>query len=222
MSVPITPERVAAGQAVYTSRSLKFYDAFVVGFSNRFVWRCPSHELRALYAERASANHLDVGVGTGYYLDRCPFPAGMRLALMDLNPDCLAFAAKRLARLNPRTHRANVLEPIPWDEPCFDSVGTCYLFHCLPGSWPEKGAAFGHLKALLNPGGTLFGATLLGKGTRHNALARRLRALYNAKGIFTNADDDLDGLRAELEQRFEHVDIRTVGCVALFSAKDRS
>ncbi len=48
------------GQAIYTRPFLTLYDQYV------------------------SANHLDIGVGTGYFLDHCRFPAANpRLALMD-------------------------------------------------------------------------------------------------------------------------------------------
>lgn len=68
-------ERAVAGQAVYTKRVLHVYDLFVLGFSNRFVWRCPTPALLAHYDRHVTANHLDVGVGTGYFLDRCHFPS---------------------------------------------------------------------------------------------------------------------------------------------------
>src|SRR5262245_53778238 len=57
-----------------------------------------------------TADHLDVGVRTGYCLDRCRFPDPRpRLALLDLNPNSLRVAAHRLARFQPEVYRANVL-----------------------------------------------------------------------------------------------------------------
>ena len=70
----ITIEQVDAGQAVYTRRTLLAYDFVVLGLSNRFVWKCPTWQLEAHYNWHVSANHLDVGVGTGYFPDRCRFP----------------------------------------------------------------------------------------------------------------------------------------------------
>jgi methylase of polypeptide subunit release factors len=102
-----------AGQRVYTPRVLKLYDLWVLGVSNRWLWRCPTSELLALYDAHASANHVDVGVGTGFYLDRCRFPvARPRIALVDLNPDALAAAAARIARYAPACVRADVMAPI--------------------------------------------------------------------------------------------------------------
>ena len=76
--------------------------------------------------------------------------------------------------------------------------------------------AFDHLKAWLAPGGVLFGASILGREVPHNAGGRALLKLYNAKGIFGNANDSPGDLRRTLEARFERVEIELVGCVALF------
>src|SRR3546814_8942410 len=98
------------GQAVYTAATLKLYDAMVLGFSNRLLWGCPTAELVALYDANVSANHLDAGVATGYFLDRCRFPSpSPRLCLLDLTALCLATAAARVARYPPQTPQASVL-----------------------------------------------------------------------------------------------------------------
>lgn len=215
-----TPEQVLAGQAVYTKRALASYDFIVLGVSNRFIWRCPTRRLVEHYDAHASANHLDVGVGTGYFLDHCRFPSPMpRIALMDLNANALGSASARIARYEPEIHRRNVLDPIRIDAPKFDSVGMNYLLHCLPGTIRSKSIVFDHLKALMEPGAVLFGSTLLQGGVRRNMLARRLMDIYNAKGIFSNRSDDLAGLTDELNRRFDDVSIEVVGCAALFRGR---
>ena len=209
-----------AGQAAYTPRSLWVYDALVLGLSNRFIWHCPTPRLLKHYDRYVSNNHLDVGVATGFFLDRCRFPSGRpRLALLDLNKTCLATASRRIARYQPRCIHANVLAPLNFDGPPFDSIGLCYLLHCLPGDMAAKAVVFDHLRAWLEPGGTLFGATILGKGIAHNAVGRALMALYNQKGIFGNRDDDLSGLEAALRARFAGVEIEMIGRVAVFAAR---
>ena len=101
-------EDVRAGQAVYTRRGLRLYDFIVHGLSNRFVWRCPTQGLVAHYNRHVTANHLDVGVGTGYFLERCRFPPGApRIALLDINRNSLDFAAGRIARHRPETYLRN-------------------------------------------------------------------------------------------------------------------
>jgi len=214
------PDDVFAGQAVYSLRTLRLYDVVVLGLSNRFVWRCPTRELRALYDRNVTGNHLDVGVGTGYFLDRCRFPVpSPRIVLMDLNENCLAAAANRIARYEPTTVRRNVLQPIDFGGDRFDSIGLNYLLHCLPGTMTEKASAFDHLRPLLNPGGVMFGSTLLTDGVRKNPLARRLMAVYNRKGIFCNTDDSRAALEAALRERFAETHVRIVGCAALFRAR---
>jgi len=211
---------VEAGQAIYTKRTLRLYDFVVHGISNRFLWKCPTQRLEQLYDDHVSANHLDVGVGTGLFLDRCRFPSpAPRIMLMDLNADTLQYASQRIARYRAETHQCNVLEPIALDVPKFDSVGLCYLLHCVPGSIAEKAVVFDHLKVLMNPGAVLFGATLLQGGVTRNLGAQRLMEAYNRKGVFCNREDDLEGLQRALMQRFSEVSVEVVGCAALFAGR---
>lgn len=213
-----TPEQVTAGQALYSKRVLKGYDLVVHGLSNRFLWKCPTQRLVEHYNQHVTANHLDVGVGTGYFLDRCRFPSATpRVALMDLNQSTLDFAAERIARYKPENYRRSVLEPIQLEAAKFDSIGINYLLHCLPGSIESKSVAFDHLKALLNPEATIFGATLLQGGVPRNWGAQRLMDIYNKKGVFSNRADHLDGLTQELRKRFKDVAMEVVGCAALFA-----
>ena len=81
-----TIDQAEAGQAIYTPRTLRLYDPLVLGISTHWIWKCPTAELLAFYNDHITANHLDVGVGTGYYLDRCRFPTDSpRVALLDMN-----------------------------------------------------------------------------------------------------------------------------------------
>ncbi len=216
---------VDKGQAVYNRFTLTAYDAFVLGFSNHWLWRCPTKHLRALYQQQVTPNHLDVGVGTGYFLDHVAFAKPPRIGLMDLNPTTLAFSAERLARYQPALYARNILAQIDFSDDKFDSIGMNFLLHCLPGDIVAKSIAFDHLKVLLNPGGVLFGSTIV-QGAREqgdlprNWGARRLMALYNRKGIFSNTEDTVDGLKMALEQRFKHVEIQVIGSVVIFSARD--
>lgn len=212
---------VIAGQAVYSRRVLRMYDWLVLGLSNRFVWRCPTQQMQALYDQHVTSNHLEVGVGTGYFLDRCRFPTGSpRIVLMDLNENCLRLAARRIRRYGPRTVRRNILEPIPWEERPFDSIGLNYVLHCLPGGMEAKAAVFDHLAALLNPRGVLFGSTLLTAGVRRHLLARWLMTAYNHRRIFCNTQDSLETLTSALKSRFSEQAVWTLGCAALFWGRE--
>lgn len=213
----------ALGAGVYGRFGLHFYDAGVLGVSSLLVWRCSSRLVLAHYQANVSVNHLDVGVGTGYFLDRVTFSSPTpRLGLLDLNGNSLTHTARRLIRYSPEIYRADVLQPIAVRAEQFDSIGLNYLLHCLPGPMEAKAVAFDNLGPLLRPGGTFFGGTVLRHGIRLPLQARGLMAAYNSMGIFGNDRDSLDGLRSELESRFEDVSIETHGCVALFRARART
>lgn len=215
-------EATIAGQAVYSTRALRSYDFVVLTVSNRWIWKCPTPRLLEHYNQHVSGNHLDVGVGTGYFVDRCRFPVEQpRVALMDLNANTLNYAGDRIAHYQPEKHQRNVLEPIEFDRRPFDSIAVNYLFHCLPGEMQAKSVAFGHLSRLGRPGTKIFGSTLVQGDVARSGAAKRLMAFYNRKGIFANDDDTLEGLRAALEQRFDDVETDVVGCAVLFSATIR-
>lgn len=222
-AVDASDQRVRAGQAIYTRRSLRFYDHVVHGASNRWLWRCPTADLHALYARNVSARHVDIGVGTGLFLDRARWPVSEpELTLVDLNRDCLDAAAGRIARYAPRKVVANVLAPLPTEiGGPFHSAGLMYLLHCVPGTIPEKAVMFDHLMPHLAAGARVFGATILQGDAPRNWAARRLMAIYNAKGVFSNAADSLDDLAAALDARFADVRVRRLGCVGLFEARMR-
>lgn len=220
----ITPEQIDAGQAIYSPAVLRNYDWMVLGLSNRLLWRCPTAELRRLYDRNVSDRHLDIGVGTGYFLDKARWPVPKpAITLLDLNPNCLAAASRRIRRFAPQTIRANILEPLPPLEP-FRSAGLCYLLHCVPGTMPEKAAAFDHISALLAPGARLFGATIVQGSLPRSGLAQAFMDLYNRKGLFSNAGDTIEDLDAALRQRFRDVRVESRGTVVLFEARahDRS
>jgi hypothetical protein len=219
MSMQPNSIRGASGYAVYSPLMLYLYDGYVLSFSNRFLWRCKTRELLALYQRNVSDCHLDVGVGTGYFLERTLFP-GTRpaITLLDANAACLDMASRRIARHAPRVVQANVLEPLPSIGP-FSSVGLCYLLHCLPGTISSKAVVFDHLKAVMTSTGRVFGATIVqGSAPKHWA-AQRAMDFYNAKGIFSNVRDTVEDLEAELLSRFCDVKVRLQGTVALFEAR---
>jgi ubiquinone/menaquinone biosynthesis C-methylase UbiE len=216
-TIKVSPQRLWASQALYTKGFLYVYDRLALGLTSRLIWKCPPEKILNLYNQHVSANHLDVGVGTGYFLDNCKFPVpNPRLVLVDLKHNSLAVARKRLARYSPRTYRQNALEPLEIDGPRFDSIGVNHLLHCLPVTMQAKGTVFEHLKALLNPGGILFGTTLLYGGVERSFLATYTYYWLNLMGIMTNRQDDIEGLKKNLELHFVESNIEVIGCGALF------
>lgn len=61
------------GSQIYTPFTLKLYDWWVLKMSNHFAWKCPTHDvLVPHFTEYAGNEHLDIGVGTGFYLTHLP------------------------------------------------------------------------------------------------------------------------------------------------------
>jgi hypothetical protein len=213
---------VEEGHAVYTPLFLKVYDVGILGLSCRWVWKCPASRMQAHYDEHLGARHCDVGVGTGYFLDRAKWPTPPEaITLVDLNPNSLTAARRRIERFDPATVEADVLAPLP-DLPHapFDSVGVNFLLHCLPGAFPDKATTvFDHLAPHVAPGGVVFGSTILGPEEPHSRPAQGVLKGYNRKGIFHNLDDRLDGLTSALSSAFASHAVRREGSVALFSGR---
>ncbi len=123
-----------------------------------------------------------------------------------------------LTRYAPKTVAADALRPLP-DLGRFDSVGLCYLLHCLPGAIPSKAVVFDHIRPLLAPGARVFGATIVQGDAPRSWAAQRLMDIYNTKGIFSNRDDRVEDLETALKSRFKDVRVDLKGAVALFEAK---
>lgn len=209
------------GQAGYTRGFLRAYDLYVLGYTLPVLWRCPRKRLYRFYDENVGARHLDIGVASGQLIDKCQFPVeAPEITLMDLNPNSLAYASRRLRRYSPKTRQANVLEPWGLPEQGFDSVAMTNLFHCVPGTLSEKApVAFGHAETVLAPGGTLFGATVLGAEADHTKRSRRAIERLNDNGAFSNLHDRREDLEAALSDRFADPRVEIQGAVALFTAR---
>jgi SAM-dependent methyltransferase len=205
------------GQKEYTPAFLRVYDALVLGFFARFIWRCPTPLLVDHYRRHLRRAHLDVGPGTGYFLATAGPSSDTRLTLLDPNPHVLAHAGRRLATWKPETLEGDVLKPLPVDGP-FDSVALSYVLHCLPGPQPAKALAIENAARKLTEDGVLFGSTVLGDPAVHTPVSSVALRSNNRRGIFDNLTDTEEGLAEILHPFFEMVEIRRVGSVAIFSA----
>ncbi len=211
---------MAAGAAVYSPLLLRSYDIAVHAISTRLVFRCNPERLQRLYDLHAGARHLDIGVGTGKFLDGATWPVPKpQITLADLNANSLKHAAGRIARYSPTTMHANVLEGVDRPPGSFDSVAVMHLLHCVPGSFDGvKGAAFAKLAPLLAPDGALFGSTICGTGVKHTPWSQGLCNLYDKRGIFHCQEDSPARVEAALRRAFTDVQVEVHGVVALFVA----
>ncbi|KAL4960974.1 class I SAM-dependent methyltransferase [Aspergillus stella-maris] len=220
----------------YSPFFLWFYDFFVQILSNRLWWRCSTKFiLLPFFIANTSARHMEIGVGTGYYLRakvddeqrRTPVTARTtnwpeKLTLVDSSIHCLRKAASRIAHdisTEPECVMADILEPLSLQrDEKFDSIALMYVLHCLPVPMATKGRVFENLRGLLADDGVLFGCTILGKGVRHNLLGRVLIWLYNYTGVFDNLGDGKEEILKLIRGNFEEVESEVVGAVLIFRA----
>jgi SAM-dependent methyltransferase len=207
------------GQREYNALLLNAYDPLVLGPIARHVWRCPTGELLERYREHIRPRHLDVGPGTGYFLDRSGLADGSQVTIVDPNRNVLRHVARRLRRFDVTPVEANVLKPLPVSGG-FDSAALHLVIHCLPGPMARKAAAVANVAAALAPTGVFFGAAVLGTSGSHGRAARAMLAAFNRQGGFDNLGDTEGGLREILAASFDRVRLETVGSIAVFSASN--
>ena len=208
------------GSSWCTNIFLKIYDWFALGFTCPFIWGCKAENIIRLYNQHMTGNHLDIGIGTGYFLDKCVFPVKKpEITIIDINPFALKMAKKRLARYNPGGYVRDVLKPLDIGNVLFDSIGLAHLFHCLPGDMKSKGIVFHNLKKLLKPGGVIFGSTFLTGGTSQNIVTKIMFWLTNRIGFMHNKQDNLEAFSRLLKYHFPVYSIHTLGSEILFWAR---
>lgn len=215
---------------LYSPKWMDRYDLLIVRLSHLLAWRVPNRTLCALYDRNIGGRHLEVGPGSGYFLDHMSPAAVSRvkeLRLLDLNPAPLAHTR---ARLEPKfgraiLHEADALQKWPFEDGSLDSVGSTMVLHCLPRpSMLGKAVVFEQAARVLRPGGRFFGCTILagGEGITQNWLARRLMATYNSKeNTFHNSGDTLEDLRSVAEKYLDDVTVTAHGTVGVWEGTAR-
>lgn len=204
----------------YSHVMLELYDFLILKLSSMLIWRCRTSQLIELYRTHVSRQHLEVGVGTGYLLNRAVFPSHwVQLHILDCNPKVLQHAYYRLARYNPVLLLCNLMSD-DWPAlPKQQSIGMNYVWHALEGSLAERGQVFGKLAAQLSENGVLFGSSVIGVHDQMPKLSQRVSRHWLRVGLFNNREDRPDMLRAILSQHFFEVNVWQEGQVMLFIAK---
>lgn len=230
MSSAAPTKDTAPGIAMYGPLFLRFYDFWVLSFTNAFAWKCSTTGvLLPLFRSSIGQRHMDVGVGTGYFpANGIPGSACKEITLVDLNPNTLTMAEDRIRKstrgsgggVAVKTVVGDATQSLPISKTeKYDSVSLYFLLHCMPGPLEHKMRILSTVKNYLKPDGVLFGSTVLGREAPCNWIAQKLMNLYNRKGIFDNWDDNVAELKEGLERSYADVNIWTVGRVALFTAK---
>ena len=212
-------ERARRGWRGYTPFLLRIYDPIVLGVVAKVVWRIPKEALLESFRQLIGPTHLEVGPGTGWFLEKSGRLASTSLTILDPNPNVLRHVTERLRDVPITAIEADVLKPLPVDGP-FASAGFNAVLHCLPGPPEYKEAALRNIAAVLAPDGVLFGATVLGRSGNHTWLGQRVLTVFNRQGGFDNLEDSAVWLRAALERSFESVEVSEVGSLAVFVARN--
>jgi SAM-dependent methyltransferase len=206
------------GQRDYTRVLLHLYDPLVIRRIGKRVWNVPQAPLLEPYQRYPRDPHLDVGPGTGWFLDHSGLAPGSRVTVLDPNRSVLRHVSRRLTRFELTAVEADVLKPLPVEGP-FASAALNLVIHCLPGPPARKARAIENIAAVLASDGVLFGATVLGRSGDHGRLARGFLAAFNRQGGFDNLDDSEAWLHETLTASFEEVELETVGSAAVFAAR---
>lgn len=197
----------------YNPLTLRLYDAGVLGLTNRWIWRCPTPQLQQLYRESIGGRHLDIGPGTGFYLESTP---AADITLLDLNQASLSAARRRIEDTSPETavqcRTQSFFDPVAGR---FDSIAVNFLLHCIPGQ--DKWRRLAELRDNLEPGGRLFGSTVVLDPDTATVPARILGAVYNRLGVFGNRQDSAEQLEQALAG-FAEYEVRRIGQVLVFRA----
>jgi ubiquinone/menaquinone biosynthesis C-methylase UbiE len=128
-----------AKEAPHYDKSMGFFERRVFGSDHR-AWAC----------SQASGDTLEVAVGTGLNLPH--YPAGVRLAGLDLSSDMLALARNRAAELGRTVDlREGDAQELPFADSSFDTV-VCTYSLC---NVPDEARTVSEMKRVLKPGGRL-------------------------------------------------------------------
>jgi SAM-dependent methyltransferase len=148
----------AQGAAVYTPFFLFIYDWYVLGLINWLAWRCSTSKvLLPFFTSHLRSNHLDIGVGTGYYLSHCSLTPEHHITLMDLNQNSLEAANARIGNVARMVQGDALAASLPFKEKeKFDSISLFYLLHCMPGPLERKKVLFENLRSHLTDDGILY------------------------------------------------------------------
>jgi len=205
------------GQSGYNPALLAIYDVWVLKFMAPRVWKCPIRPAISRYRRYIGPRHIDVGPGTGYFIEHAAPPLGTEITLLDPNPHVLKRASKRLAAWAPVAVEADVMKPLPV-EGRYDSAALSFVLHCLRGPMSNKATAIRNVADVLTADGVLFGGTVLGTRERHTRSARAFLWAFNKEGGFDNRDDTAEGLHEILDASFRQLAIERCGSAVLFTA----
>ena len=214
--------------ADYPSTSRAFFDKCVSSLSSVFIWGCPTYPTLVGHFNKntlASQRLLVIGPDKGYYFDHAKLTRGASVVLLDIDQANLDIAQKRLHashEVGSFTVNVDIFEPADLMQDRlgvkFDTISLMHVLHCLSGDCQDKLYIIRKLSTLLTKNGTLFGTTILGRGSKYNPISKGLIQFYNKKGMFSNQTDKAGPIIRTLQARFHCVEWRIKGAVLIFRA----
>lgn len=209
------------GAAVYSKVLLVFYDFFILKIMGSIFWRCSTAQVALpFFRSHMRRNHLDIGVGTGWFLQHSHPAPDAPITLCDLNANCIEKTKERLGRPDLRGLQHDILEPLPESIGTFHSISLMYLLHCLPPPQERKCQILSMLKHHLKPDGVLFGCTVLGaKSGNQTWWSKWALRRINRKGRMGNLDDTEEMFVEALKKNYSQVQSQVVGSMLIFSAR---
>lgn len=194
---------------------LNSYDLLVNKINCRYIWKCSEKNIHKLYSKNLKENHLEIGPGTGYFLNKYKFK---NLHLMDINSSILEKSKKNLYPNcdNINIYQHNIFQknnPIEIEN--IQSIGINYVLHCVPG---ELSFSFNNLIKNLNQNNlNIFGSTVIPENNID--LANLELQFLNYFEIFNNKKHDDKELIDFLDSKKYLYQTKKIGYSLLFSIK---
>lgn len=195
------------------TRILKHYDKIVNKLNCNYVWKCNEKNIKDLYKNNISKNHLEIGPGTGYFLKPHLFDT---LNLIDINKIYLYESKKNLLSNadNIFCHNDDIFDTnFKTQLPKINSVGLSYVLHCVDG---KLDILFDNLINNVSQNNVIFfGSTVL--PIESNIIVKTELLFLNHFNIFNNYDHNLNDL-FKLKNKYD-CEFKIIGNVLLFKIK---
>ena len=201
-------------QSNFVSKNMKLYDLLVNKINCRFIWRCHENNIHQNYNKCISKNHLEIGPGTGYFIEKYKFN---KLLINDINKNILQYSSLYLKTHNPKLIQCNLFNQ-KLNVKNINSIGINYVLHCVPGKLEDK------LFKLINNLEyknklCLFGATVINDPEYNNIFSKYMIFWLNYMNIFNNKNDYSYNLVKKCEANNLNIEWKIIGCVMIFKIR---
>ena len=200
------------------SKNINNYDRIVNDFNCKHVWKCSTKNIIDNYQKNISNNHLEIGPGTGFFLNKKNTGINFKkLTLVDVNKDILQFSKKNLEQYysNIEILHSDLFSQKISESIYFESVGVNYVLHCVTGNLQTK--LDNLIDNLGNNKYNLFGASVICDPLHMNTIAEYELIFLNTLGIFNNNEDTYYELEEYLNNRNIKFSLKKQGYVAIFN-----